>query len=121
MAGVLPLEVRMLPRLKSLGYREVTLEAAGLLGPPGTRARGHEFHYSEITSAGRAWATTGSHRRGEGTAGKDIAGAIPWPATCTCISAATRPWPAILSQAAGRITEGNKSISFPPPHPLPAD
>ncbi len=49
MAGVLPLKVRMLPRLKALGYREVTLTASGLLGPAGTRARGHEFHYSEIT------------------------------------------------------------------------
>jgi cobyrinic acid a,c-diamide synthase len=50
MAGVLPLEVRMLPRLKALGYRQVTLEADCLLGPAGTRARGHEFHYSEITA-----------------------------------------------------------------------
>jgi cobyrinic acid a,c-diamide synthase len=48
MAGVLPLKVRMLPRLKALGYREITLTASGLLGPPGTKARGHEFHYSEI-------------------------------------------------------------------------
>ncbi len=38
----------MLPRLKALGYREVTLRTDGLLGPAGTRARGHEFHYSEI-------------------------------------------------------------------------
>ena len=48
MAGVFPFTVRMLPRLKALGYREVTLAAAGLLGPAGTRARGHEFHYSEM-------------------------------------------------------------------------
>ncbi len=48
MAGVLPMSVRMLPRLKSLGYREVTLTGDGLLGPAGTRIRGHEFHYSEI-------------------------------------------------------------------------
>ena len=48
MAGVLPMSVRMLPRLKSLGYREVTLTGDGLLGPAGTRLRGHEFHYSEI-------------------------------------------------------------------------
>jgi cobyrinic acid a,c-diamide synthase len=48
MAGVFPFSVRMLPRLKSLGYREVTLTAPGLLGPAGTTARGHEFHYSEI-------------------------------------------------------------------------
>jgi cobyrinic acid a,c-diamide synthase len=50
MAGVLPLEVRMLPKLKSLGYRQVTLEADCLLGPAGCQGRGHEFHYSEIIS-----------------------------------------------------------------------
>jgi cobyrinic acid a,c-diamide synthase len=48
MAGVFPFRVRMLPRFKALGYREVTLTADGLLGPAGTRVRGHEFHYSEI-------------------------------------------------------------------------
>jgi cobyrinic acid a,c-diamide synthase len=48
MAGVFPFAVRMLPRLKALGYREVTLTAPGLLGTAGTMARGHEFHYSEI-------------------------------------------------------------------------
>jgi cobyrinic acid a,c-diamide synthase len=50
MVGAVPLKVRMLPRLKSLGYREVTLTADCLLGPAGRRARGHEFHYSEIIS-----------------------------------------------------------------------
>jgi cobyrinic acid a,c-diamide synthase len=48
MAGVFPFTVRMLPRLKALGYREVTLATPGLLGPAGTKARGHEFHYSEM-------------------------------------------------------------------------
>jgi len=48
MAGVLPFAVRMLPRFKTLGYREVTLTVDCLLGPAGTYARGHEFHYSEI-------------------------------------------------------------------------
>jgi cobyrinic acid a,c-diamide synthase len=50
MAEVLPLQVRMLPRLKALGYREITLTSSSLLGPPGTKARGHEFHYSEIAA-----------------------------------------------------------------------
>ncbi len=50
MTGVLPLKVRMLPRLKALGYQEVTLAADSLLGPAGAKARGHEFHYSEIVS-----------------------------------------------------------------------
>jgi cobyrinic acid a,c-diamide synthase len=48
MAGVFPFTVRMLPRLKALGYREVTMAATGLLGAAGTKARGHEFHYSEM-------------------------------------------------------------------------
>lgn len=50
MVGLLPFRVRMLPRLRALGYREVTITADGLLGPAGTKARGHEFHYSEIVS-----------------------------------------------------------------------
>lgn len=50
MVGLLPLKVRMLKRLRALGYREITLTANGLLGPAGTKARGHEFHYSEIAA-----------------------------------------------------------------------
>ena len=52
MAGLLPIETRMLTRLKSLGYRELTLTEDTPLGPAGLTARGHEFHYSEITEAG---------------------------------------------------------------------
>ena len=46
--GVFPVLTRMLTRRKALGYREVELTADSLLGPAGTVARGHEFHYSEI-------------------------------------------------------------------------
>ena len=46
--GIFPVTARMLPRRKALGYREVELTADSLLGPAGTVARGHEFHYSEI-------------------------------------------------------------------------
>ena len=46
--GIFPVTPRMLPRRKALGYREVVLTTASLLGPAGTRERGHEFHYSEI-------------------------------------------------------------------------
>jgi len=52
MAGVLPFSTRMLPRFRALGYREVRLTEEGPLGPPGTVARGHEFHYSEIREMG---------------------------------------------------------------------
>jgi cobyrinic acid a,c-diamide synthase len=47
MAGVFPARALMLPKRKALGYRQVTLTAASPLGPAGTVARGHEFHYSE--------------------------------------------------------------------------
>jgi cobyrinic acid a,c-diamide synthase len=47
-AGVFPVATRMLPRRKALGYREVELSGKAILGPKGTVARGHEFHYSEM-------------------------------------------------------------------------
>ncbi|MCF8108978.1 MAG: cobyrinate a,c-diamide synthase [Desulfohalobiaceae bacterium] len=46
-----PFSCSMLPRLKTLGYREVHLESEALLGPAGTTLRGHEFHYSELAPA----------------------------------------------------------------------
>lgn len=49
LCGVLPLQVGMNPKLRRLGYRQVTLAKDNPLGPRGTQARGHEFHYSEIT------------------------------------------------------------------------
>lgn len=50
MCGCFPMDSRMLGRLKSLGYREVTLRQNGLLGTSGTVIRGHEFHYSDISA-----------------------------------------------------------------------
>ena len=50
MAGVLPLETAMLPRLKTLGYAEVSLADDSLWGAAGDRCRGHEFHYSQIVA-----------------------------------------------------------------------
>ncbi|MFW6373306.1 MAG: cobyrinate a,c-diamide synthase [Thermodesulfobacteriota bacterium] len=51
MCGCFPFTTTMFTRLKSLGYREVILTAETLLGPAGTRIRGHEFHYSGIQEA----------------------------------------------------------------------
>lgn len=48
MAGVFAFGSRMLTRRKALGYTEVELRRRCLLGEPGQRLRGHEFHYSEI-------------------------------------------------------------------------
>ncbi len=73
MTECLPLATRMLPRLKRLGYREVTLTQATILGPPGRVIRGHEFHYSEISERPQTLTTsyaikdrTGRGETGEG-------------------------------------------------------
>src|SRR5690606_14440377 len=39
-------------RLQGLGYREAVLRSDSLLGPAGTVARGHEFHYSTCELVG---------------------------------------------------------------------
>jgi len=46
--GIFPVATRMLPRRKALGYREVELSSDSIIGPAGSVARGHEFHYSEM-------------------------------------------------------------------------
>jgi cobyrinic acid a,c-diamide synthase len=51
MAGVLPLEVQMTERLVKFGYVEVLFTADCIMGPKGTRARGHSFHCSTIGRA----------------------------------------------------------------------
>ncbi len=51
MVGLLPVWSRMLNRLKSLGYVEVTLTSNSLWGKRGAVLRGHEFHYSELVGS----------------------------------------------------------------------
>lgn len=48
MAGCFDFRATMLKKLRSLGYREVTLWENTLIGPKGAVIRGHEFHYSKI-------------------------------------------------------------------------
>ncbi|RLB70220.1 MAG: hypothetical protein DRH03_07430 [Deltaproteobacteria bacterium] len=48
MCGVIPGDSKMTPKLRSLGYREVTTLAETPFGPTGTTMRGHEFHWSEM-------------------------------------------------------------------------
>lgn len=50
MTGCLPFSLKMLPKLKALGYREITLGEETVIGEKGVTARGHEFHYSEIVN-----------------------------------------------------------------------
>ena len=51
MADVLPVATALSEGLVGFGYREVRLLEDGILGPAGTVARGHSFHYSRIEEA----------------------------------------------------------------------
>jgi cobyrinic acid a,c-diamide synthase len=50
MSGCFPFTTRMTARLKALGYREITLTKNTVIGDSGMTVRGHEFHYSELTT-----------------------------------------------------------------------
>ena len=57
MSGCFPFATRMFTRLKALGYREITLSRNTVIGNAGLTIRGHEFHYSELTSLSQDVAT----------------------------------------------------------------
>lgn len=46
LVGAVPRHACMHRRLQRMGYREGEISREALLGPAGTRLRGHEFHYS---------------------------------------------------------------------------
>jgi cobyrinic acid a,c-diamide synthase len=54
MVGIFPLKTAMNKRLRSLGYRQATLQRDCLLGNRGDTLHGHEFHYSEVVSQSSA-------------------------------------------------------------------
>lgn len=54
MAGLLPLVTSFATRRLHLGYRDAVLAAETPLGRPGSRFRGHEFHYAAIVEEGPA-------------------------------------------------------------------
>src|SRR5437660_9125672 len=51
MAGILPTEIHVTNQLVDFGYCDVTTRVPSILGPAGTRARGHQFHYSKCATA----------------------------------------------------------------------
>lgn len=53
MAGLIPGVAAMSTRLQALGYVEVETRAPSILGPAGTRFRGHQFRYSILENDGR--------------------------------------------------------------------
>jgi cobyrinic acid a,c-diamide synthase len=50
MAGIVPVDVGLEAGTLHSGYRDLRVASAGLLGPAGTRLRGHEFHFSRLLS-----------------------------------------------------------------------
>ncbi len=48
MTGCFDFSVQMSRRLRSLGYREITLTEDTIIGQKGAVIRGHEFHYSSL-------------------------------------------------------------------------
>jgi cobyrinic acid a,c-diamide synthase len=57
MAGCFDMHVQMSERLKSLGYREITLARDTIIGRKGDVLRGHEFHYSSLKDSGTGCAS----------------------------------------------------------------
>ena len=51
MVGLVPAEAHMRDRLQALGYVEVETQTRTILGAAGTRFRGHQFRYSELSPA----------------------------------------------------------------------
>lgn len=50
MTGLIPIDLAMETGACHTGYRELRIAHDGLLGPAGTRLRGHEFHFSRVVS-----------------------------------------------------------------------
>ncbi|MBF0376750.1 MAG: cobyrinate a,c-diamide synthase [Desulfamplus sp.] len=50
MAGCFPFSAVMSKKMRSLGYRQITLKQDTIIGKKGDILRGHEFHYSSLES-----------------------------------------------------------------------
>src|SRR5262249_43576316 len=63
MVGVVPVKIEMTDRLVDFGYCEITTTRPSILGPAGTTARGHQFHYSRASGPkGEAYAVRQRNR-----------------------------------------------------------
>jgi cobyrinic acid a,c-diamide synthase len=50
MAGLIPIDIALEAGTLHSGYRDLSIATASMLGPEGTRLRGHEFHFSRVLS-----------------------------------------------------------------------
>lgn len=75
MAGLIPCEVEMAERRTALGYVRLRARAETLLCPAGSELRGHEFHWSRLTSGSEranAYQLLDPEQRREGFAAGNI-------------------------------------------------
>jgi len=52
MAGLVPIDIALEAGVLHSGYRDLRIATPSMLGPVGTRLRGHEFHFSRLLSGG---------------------------------------------------------------------
>jgi cobyrinic acid a,c-diamide synthase len=52
MAGLIPIDIALEAGTLHSGYRDLSIATPSMLGPAGTRVRGHEFHFSRMLSGG---------------------------------------------------------------------
>jgi cobyrinic acid a,c-diamide synthase len=72
MSNVLPIDVAAMAKPQGHGYCELSVDAENPFFPRGTRLRGHEFHYSRITSEPGTISSACAVDRGAGCfAGRD--------------------------------------------------
>ena len=97
MAGLIPIDVALEAGTLHSGYRDLSIATPSMLGPAGTRLRGHEFHFSRLLSGGDCL-RPGIHRCTTATASHSAARAGPIrscsPRSSTSTSARSRSWQA---------------------------
>jgi len=108
MSGVLDLGIEQTRRPQGHGYETVVIDRDNPFFPIGTELRGHEFHYSKISSGGDLSETAGAVVRGSGTGnGRDgiVVGRV-WASYLHVHASASPHWATgFLAQALSHAAE----------------
>ena len=108
MSGVLDLAIEQTSRPQGHGYETVVIDRDNPFFPVGTELRGHEFHYSKISSGGDLAETAGAVARGSGTGnGRDgvVVGRV-WASYLHLHASASPHWATgFLAQASSHAAE----------------
>jgi cobyrinic acid a,c-diamide synthase len=117
MAGVLDVDIEVTERPRGHGYAEMIVDGANPFFAPGTRLRGHEFHYSRLTGAPDGVRTVMDVRRGTGShAGRDgLVTANVFAAWNHLHATATPEWAtALVAAARDRVRPGRSGKNKKP-------